>query len=89
MAIHAFLTLCTVASLFVGGVAFAQQTGTTSGSAAGKNVEPSTATQKKTAAQKKNDSDQQRPEGGAVGGGAPGVEAKPGVEGGAVPRSEK
>jgi hypothetical protein len=45
MAIYASLTLCTVASLFVGGVAFAQQTGTTSGSAAGKNVEPSTATQ--------------------------------------------
>jgi hypothetical protein len=83
MAIHASLTLCMVASLFVGGVAFAQQTGTTSGSAAGKNVEPSTATQKKY------DSGQQRPEGGAVGGGAPGIEAKPGVEGGAAPQSGK
>jgi hypothetical protein len=29
MAIRTSLTLCTVASLFVGGVAFAQQTGTT------------------------------------------------------------
>jgi hypothetical protein len=86
MAIYASLTLCTVAALFVGGVAFAQQTGTTSGSAAGKNVEPSTATQKK---QKKYDSDQQRLEGGAVGGGAPGIEAKPGVEGGAAPQSGK
>jgi hypothetical protein len=83
MAICASLTLCTVAALFVGGVAFAQQTGTTSGSAAGKNVEPSTATQKKYG------SDQQRPEGGAVGGGAPGIEAKPGVEGGAAPQSGK
>ncbi|MFZ0496867.1 MAG: hypothetical protein WBE80_16685 [Methylocella sp.] len=46
MAIHASLALRTVASLFVGGVAFARQTGTTSGSAAGKDVEPSTATEK-------------------------------------------
>ena len=47
MAIYASLTLCTVASLFVGGAAFReQQSGTTSGSAGGKNVEPSTATQK-------------------------------------------
>jgi hypothetical protein len=83
MAIFVSLTLCMVASLFVGGVAFAQQTGTTSGPAAGKNVEPSTATQKK------NDSDQQRPEGGPVGGGKPGVEAKPGVEGGAAPQPGK
>jgi hypothetical protein len=43
MAIHASLALCMVASLFVGGgVAFAQQTGTTSGPAAEKTVEPST-----------------------------------------------
>ena len=40
MAIHASLALCTVASLVVGGVAFAQQTGTTTGPSAGKNVEP-------------------------------------------------
>lgn len=46
MAIFVSLTLCMVASLFVGGVAFAEQTGTTSGPAAGKNVELSTATQK-------------------------------------------
>jgi hypothetical protein len=83
MAVRASLRLCLVASVFVGSVAFAQQTGTTSGSAAGKNVEPSTATQKKY------DSGQQRPEGGAVGGGAPGIEAKPGVEGGAAPQSGK
>jgi hypothetical protein len=83
MAIHASVILCTVVSLFVGSVALAQQTGTTSGPAAGKNVEPSTATQKK------NESEPQRPEGGPVGGGKPGVEAKPGVEGGAAPRPGK
>ena len=83
MPIHASLTLCTVVSLFMGGVAFAQQTGTTSGPAAGKNVEPSTATQKK------NESDPQRLEGGPVGGGRPGVEAKPGTEGGAAPQPGK
>jgi hypothetical protein len=83
MAIHGSLTLCTVASLFVGGVAFAQQTGTTTGPAAGTNVEPSTATQKK------NESDPRRPEGGPAGGGHPGVEAKPGVEGGAAPQPGK
>ena len=46
MVIHASLALCTVTSLFVAGVAFAQQTGTTTGPSAGKNVEPSTATKK-------------------------------------------
>ena len=84
MAVRASLRLCLVASVFVGSVAFAQQTGTTSGPAAGKNVEPSTATQKK------NESEPQRPEGGGpVGGGKPGVEAKPGVEGGAAPQPGK
>ncbi len=78
MAIHASLTLCTVASLFVGGVAFAQ-TGTTSGPAAGRHVEPSTATQKQ------NENDPRRLEGVPVGGGHPGVEAKPGTEGGTAP----
>ena len=77
------LTLCTFVSLLVGGIAVAGQPGDTSGPAAGKNVEPSTATQKK------DDSDQQRPEGGPVGGGKPGVEAKPGVEGGAAPQPGK
>jgi hypothetical protein len=87
MAIRASLTLCTVASLFVGGVAFAQQTGTTSGPAtgpaAGKNVEPSTATQKKY------ESDAERLKGGTVGGGRPGVEAMPGTQGGAAGQSGK
>ena len=64
MVIHASLALCTVTSLFVGGVAFAQQTGTTTGPSAGKNVEPSTTTEKGY------ESEQQRLEGGAVGGSA-------------------
>ena len=75
MVIHASLALCTVTSLFVGGVAFAQQTGTTTGPSAGKNVEPSTTTEKGY------ESEQQRLERGAVGGiggGRPGVEASPG-----------
>jgi hypothetical protein len=83
MAIRASLTLCTVASLFVGGVAFAQQTGTTTGPAAGKNVEPSTATEKRY------ESDQERLERGAVGGGRPGVESMPGTQGGAAGQSGK
>jgi hypothetical protein len=87
MAIRVSLTLCTVASLFVGGVAFAQQTGTTSGPATGpaarKNVEPSTATEKRY------ESDQERLKGGAVGGGKPGVESKPGTQGGAAGQSGK
>ena len=88
MAIRASLrlTLCTVASLFVSGVAFAQETGTTTGPAAGKHVEPSTSTEKRY------ESDQQRREGGeggAVGGGGAGVEAMPGTQGGAAAPSGK
>lgn len=82
MAIHASLALRTVASLFAGGVAFARQTGTTSGSAAGKDVEPSPATEKK------HESGQRRLKGGQAGGGRPGVEGMPLHEGGAAP-SEK
>ena len=85
MAIRASLrlTLCTVASFFVSGVAFAQETGTTTGPAAGKHVEPSTSTEKRY------ESDQQRREGGAVGGGEAGVEAMPGTQGGAAAPSGK
>lgn len=63
--------------------AFAQQTGTTSGPAAGKNVEPSTVTEKRY------ESDQERLKGGVVGGGSPGVELKPGTEGGKAERPGK
>jgi hypothetical protein len=76
MVFRAFLTRCMGASLFIGGVALAQQagtTGTTSGPSAGKNVEPSTATEKKYDG-KQN--------GAPAAAGDPGVEAKPGTEGG-------
>ena len=63
--------------------AFAQQTGATSGPAAKKNVEPSTATEKKY------ESDQERLKGDAVGGGSPGVESMPGTEGGKAGQSGK
>ena len=84
MAIRASLrlTLCTVASLFVSGVAFAQETGTTTGPAAGKHVEPSTSTEKRY------ESDQQRREGGAVGGGGAGVERCPGPKAEQLPPRE-
>lgn len=83
MAFRAFLTFCMGASLFIGGVALAQQSGTTSGPSAGKNVEPSTATEKSY------ESDQERLKGDAVGGGSPGVEAMPGTQGGAALPSGK
>jgi hypothetical protein len=73
MVIRAFLTLCMGASLFIGGVALAQQSGTTSGPSAGKNVEPSTATEKKY---------EGKQNGAPAAAGDPGVEAKPGTEGG-------
>jgi hypothetical protein len=86
MVIRASMVLCTVMSLFVGGVTLAQQAGTTSGPAAGTNVESTTATQKSY------ESEQQRLERGAVGGiggGRPGVEAMPGTQGGAEGRPGK
>jgi len=86
MVIRASMALCTVVSLFVSGVALAQQAGTTTGSSAGKNVEPT------TAPEKSYESEQQRLERGAVGrigGGRPGVEAMPGTQGGAEGRPGK
>ena len=76
MVFRAFLTLCMGASLFIGGVALAQQAGATSGPSAGKNVEPSTATEKKY------EGKQQPGKGAPAAAGDPGVEAKPGTEGG-------
>src|ERR1019366_846671 len=61
----------------VSGVALAHQAGTTTGPSAGKNVEPTTATEKSY------ESEQQRLERGAVGGiggGRPGVEASRGLK---------
>jgi len=84
MAIRASLrlTLCTVASLFVSGVAFAQETGTTTGPAAGKHVEPSTSTEKRY------ESDQQRREGGAVGAAKPVLRRCPGPKAEQLPPRE-
>ncbi len=76
MAFRAFLTLCMGATLFIGGAALAQQSGTTSGPSAGKNVEPSTATEKKYEGKHKPGT------GAPAAAGDPGVEAKPGTEGG-------
>jgi len=64
------------ATLFIGGAALAQQSGTTSGPSAGKNVEPSTATEKKYEGKHKLGT------GAPAAAGDPGVEAKPWTEGG-------
>jgi hypothetical protein len=83
MVFRAFLTLCMGASLFIGGVVLAQQPGATSGPAAGKNVEPSTATEKKY------EGKQQTGKGAPAAAGSTGVEAKPGTEGGKAERPGK
>ena len=70
------IALCS-ASLLLGGIAVAQTSGSSSGPAAGKNVEPSAAVQKKKAHKKK----------APMGAGAPGAESKPGSKGGAAPKS--
>jgi hypothetical protein len=79
MSIHSYLAALGSACLLASGVAFAQQPGSTSGPAAGKNVEPSTATQKK------NSAEPQDRGASSSAAGAPGVEAKPGTEGGRAP----
>jgi hypothetical protein len=79
MYIRIYLAAWAFACLLASGVAFAQQ-GSTSGPATGKNVEPSTATQKENSA-KSGSQDQ----GASTAAGAPGAEAKPGTEGGRGP----
>ncbi|WP_395665680.1 hypothetical protein [Methylocella sp.] len=74
------LVTLAVAPLFVAGAALAQTAGTTSGPATGKNVEPSAATQKHEG---RSADDQMTP----AGGGAPGVEARPGVQSGEMPKT--
>jgi hypothetical protein len=83
MAVRA-LTVCTFISLLVGGIAVAGQPGDTSGPAAGKNVEPSTAVQKD---ESRSTTGGQDPRGSANAAGALGVEGKPGSESGAVPQN--
>jgi hypothetical protein len=80
MAIRISLMLCTIAFLFASGIAFAEQPGSTTGPAAGRNVEPSTAIQKENG----GDSGAR---GAPTAAGSPGVEAKPGAEGGRVPET--
>jgi hypothetical protein len=75
MAIRISLRLCTIAFLFASGIAFAEQPGSTTGPAAGTNVEPSTAIQKEN-------SGDSGVRGAPTAAGSPGVEAKPGSEGG-------
>jgi hypothetical protein len=79
MSIHSYLAALGSACLLASGVAFAQQPGSTSGPAAGKNVEPS------TAIQKGNSAVSQDRGASSTAAGAPGVEAKPGTEGGRAP----
>jgi hypothetical protein len=79
MSIHSYLAALGSACLLASGVAFAQQPGSTSGPAAGKNVEPS------TAIQKENSAGSQDRGASSTAAGAPGVEAKPGTEGGPAP----
>ncbi len=78
MAIRISLSLCTMAFLFASGIAIAEQRGSTTGPAAGTNVEPSTAIQKEN-------SDTSGAQGAPTAAGSPGVEAKPGSEGGKAP----
>jgi hypothetical protein len=75
MSIHSYLAALGSACLLAGGVAFAQQPGSTSGPASGTNVEPSTAVQKTNP----------RVRGSSTAAGAPGIEAHPGTEGGRGP----
>lgn len=72
------LPAAAAASLLLAGAALAQSAGTTSGAGTGTNVEPSAATQKQ-----EGRSEATTP----AGGGVPGVEAKPGVQSGKMPKS--
>ncbi len=73
MSIRIYLAAWGSACLLASGGAFAQQAGSTTGPAAGKNVEPSTAIQKNNSA----GSGSQDQGASTAGAGAPGAEAKP------------
>lgn len=75
------LIAITSAGLLFGGAAMAQISGSSSGPATGKGVEPSTAIQKEEG----RSVDQGNVPTGA---GAPGIEAKPGAQGGAMPKDD-
>jgi hypothetical protein len=76
------LIAVTSAGLLLGGAAMAQNSGSSSGPATGKGVEPSTAIQKEEG----RSADQGNVPTGA---GAPGIEAKPGTQSGALPENNK
>ena len=77
----AFLLLG-LGSLSMGGLAFAQEPGDTSGTSAGKNVQPSTAIQKELTGRSSAGKDQLQGSSNAAG--APGMEGKPGAQSGPV-----
>ncbi len=77
---HIHLTALAISALVISGTALAQQqSGSTSGPAAGKPVEPPTVVEKKYEGRSG-----MNPETGNPAAGMPGVEAKPGTEGGKV-----
>jgi hypothetical protein len=80
MAVRISLTLGMIALLFASEVAFAEQPGSTTGPAAGTNIESSTAIQKEN-------SGDSGVRGAPTAAGSPGVEAKPGSEGGKAPEA--
>jgi hypothetical protein len=80
MALRSFVKLFPILALFLGGAALAQAPGTTSGSASGKNVEPSTAIQKETTG--RSSASQHELQGSSNAAGAPAVEGKPGAQSG-------
>lgn len=73
----------TCGNLLFCGAAMAQAAGSSSGPAAGKPVEPSTAVQK----QEGRSAEEMKAGGVNSSAGAPGVEAKPGSQSGALPKS--
>lgn len=87
MTMRTHIALAALTSLFLGGVALAEQKGETSGPAAGKNVLPTTVIQKMY--EKRSSSTQGVPSSALVESGAsagyPGVEGMPGTESGQAP----
>jgi hypothetical protein len=84
MSVRSFAKLFPLLLLFFGGLAFAQQPGSTTGPASGKNVEPSTAIQKENTGRPSAAGEELQGYPNAAG--APGVEGKPGAESGAAPK---
>jgi hypothetical protein len=86
MALRSFVKLFPILALFLAGAALAQEPGTTSGGAAGKNVEPSTAIQKQNTG--RSSAPQHELQGSSNAAGAPAVEGKPGAQSGQAPQGQ-